>query len=164
MFPGSLFNIIAENNTLYYQAFSSDKRMQLPIIGDGIFANPYLPISYFSFDKNICTYHIADFKYASQKVTVTPPIFNKADLIKFAGIYKNEEFNIEYELIVENNELVAQHSSNEDIILHPFAKNSFYSDEGFFGKLVFKKNKKGNFSGFSLSGQNLNHILFGKIK
>jgi CubicO group peptidase (beta-lactamase class C family) len=164
MFPGSLFNIIAENNTLYYQAFSSDKRMQLPIIGDGIFANPYLPISYFSFDKNICTYHIADFKYASQKVTVTPPILNKADLIKFAGIYKNEEFNIEYELIVENNELVAQHSSNEDIILHPFAKNSFYSDEGFFGKLVFKKNKKGNFSGFSLSGQNLNHILFGKIK
>lgn len=164
MFPGSLFNIIAENNTLFYQAFSSDKKMQLPVIGDGNFTNPYMSISYFSFDNSICTYHIADFKYASKKVKVTPPKLNKANLVKFAGIYKNEEFNTEYELIVKNNELVAQHSSNNDIILYPFAKDSFYSDEGFFGKLEFQKNKEGNIIGFSLSGQNFNHILFVKIK
>ncbi len=164
MFPGSLFNIIAENNTLYYQAFGSDKKMQLPVIGDGSFANPYLPISYFSFDNGICTYHIADFKYASEKVKVTPPKLNKADLIKFSGIYKNVEFDTEYELIIKNNELVAVHSSNDDIILHPFSKDSFYSDAGFFGKLVFQKNIKGKINGFSLSGQNLNQILFVKIK
>ncbi|WP_027388245.1 serine hydrolase domain-containing protein [Chryseobacterium gregarium] len=164
MFPGSLFNIIAENNTLYYQAFGSDKKMQLPVIGDGRFTNPYLPVSYFSFDHGICTYHIADFKYAGKKVKVTPPKLNKADLIKFAGIYKNEEFNTEYELIVKNNELVARHSSNNGIILHPFARNSFYSDEGYFGKLVFQKNTKEKITGFSLSGQNLNHILFVRIR
>jgi len=164
MFPGSLFNIIAENNTLYYQAFGSDKKMQLPIIGDGNFANPYLPISYFSFDYGICIYHIADFKYASNKVKVRPPKLNKADLIKFAGIYQNEEFNTQYELVIRDNQLIAKHSSNGDIILHPFSRNSFYSDEGFFGKLFFQKNTKGNITGFSLSGQNLNHILFVKIK
>jgi hypothetical protein len=164
MFPGSLFNIIAQNNTLYYQAFGSDKRMLLPVIGDGSFANPYLPISYFSFDNGICTYHIADFKYSSNKVKVMPPKLNKADLVKFAGIYKNEEFNTQYELIVKNNELVALHSSNDNIILHPFAKNSFYSGEGFFGKLVFQKNTEGKITKFSLSGQNLNNILFKKIK
>jgi len=114
--------------------------------------------------KNICTYHIADFKYLSEKVKVSPPKLSKTHLIKFAGIYKNEEFNTEYELIIKNNELVARHSSNDDIILHPFAKNSFYSDEGFFGKLFFQKNTKEKITGFSLSGQNLNHILFVKIK
>lgn len=164
MFPGSLFNIIAENNTLFYQAFGSDKKMQLPIIGDGSFTNPYLPISYFSFDKNICTYHIADFKYASKKVKVSPPKLNKNDLSKFAGIYKNEEFNTEYELRVENNELIARHSSNDDIILHPFAKDSFYSDEGYFGKLAFVKDRNSKIIKFFLSGQNLNEIPFIKIK
>lgn len=164
MFPGSLFNIIAENNSLYYQAFGSKNKMQLPIIGENIFANPNLPISYFSFDNNTCTFHIADFKYSSKKVKVMPPKLNKADLIKFAGIYKNEEFNTEYELIVKNNELIAHHSLNDDIILHPFAKNIFYSDQGFFGRLVFQKNTKGNITGFLMSGQNLNHILFVKIK
>ncbi|WP_100075252.1 serine hydrolase domain-containing protein [Chryseobacterium camelliae] len=164
MFPGSLFNIIAENNELYYQAFGSNKKMQLPIIGDGIFANPNLPISYFSFDKNTCIFHIADFKYSSKKVTVISPTLNKNDLIKLAGIYKNKEFNTQYELVVENNELIARHSSNDDITLHSFANNSFYSDEGFFGKLVFRKNIKEEITGFSLSGQNLNNILFVKIK
>lgn len=164
MFPGSLFNIIAENNSIYYQAFGSENKMQLPIIGDGIFGNPNLPISYFSFDNHTCTFHIADFKYSSKKVKVMAPKLNKADLIKLAGIYKNEEFNTEYELIVKNNELIAHHSLNDDIILHPFAKNIFYSDQGFFGKLVFQKNTKGNITGFFLSGQNLNHILFERIK
>ncbi len=164
MFPGSLFNIIAENNELYYQAFGSNKKMQLPIIGDAIFANPNLPISYFSFDKNTCIFHIADFKYSSKKITLVPPKLNKNDLIKLAGIYKNEEFNTQYELIVRNNELIARHISNEDIILHSLANNSFYSDEGFFGRLVFQKNIKEEITGFALSGQNLNNILFVKIK
>lgn len=164
MFPGSLFNIIAENNALFYQTFGNDKMMQLPVIGNGTFANPNLPISYFSFENSTCTFHIADFKYSAKKVKVTPPKLNKTDLIKFAGIYKNKEFNTEYELVIINNELIAKHNSNDDIILHPFTKNSFYSDEGFFGKLVFKKNTKGNITEFSLSGQNLNQILFVKIK
>ncbi len=164
MFPGSLFNIIAENKSLFYQAFGSENKMELPILGDGIFANPNLPISYFSFDNNICTFHIADFKYSSKKVKLTPPKLNKTDLIKFAGIYKNEEFNTEYELTVKNNELIARHSSNDDITLLPFGKNSFYSDEGFFGKVEFQKNTEANVTGFSLSGQNLNLILFIKIK
>lgn len=60
--------------------------------------------------------------------------------------------------------LVAQHSFNDDIILHPLTKNSFYSDEGFFGKLYFLKNKEGKIINFSLSGQNLKSILFTKIK
>ncbi len=164
MFPGSLFNIIAENNTLYYQAFGTEKKMQLPVIGDGIFANPNLPISYFTFDKNNCTYQIADFKYLSKRVKVSPPKPTEINLAEFVGIYKNKEFNTQYELVIKDNKLIAQHSFNDDIMLHPLTTNSFYSDEGFFGKLIFMKNKKGKIISFSLSGQNLNNIQFIKIK
>lgn len=164
MFPGSLFNIIAENNSLYYQAFGTKTKMRLPIIGDGVFANPNLPISYFAFAKNTCTYHIADFKYQSKSVKLSPPKPNEINLIEFVGIYKNEEFNTKYELIIKNNELIATHSFNDDIILHPLTTDSFYSDAGFFGKLIFLKDTKSKIMGFSLSGQNLNNLQFIKIK
>jgi len=164
MFPGSLFNIIAENNSIYYQSFGTANKIQLPIIGDGVFANPNLPISYFTFDKNTCTYHIADFKYPSKSIKVFPPKPNEINLGEFVGIYKNEEFNTQYELHIKNNELIAQHSINNDIILHPLTTDSFYSNEGFFGKLIFLKDTKGKTVGFLLSGQNLNNIAFIKIK
>ncbi|SHK34119.1 serine hydrolase domain-containing protein [Chryseobacterium polytrichastri] len=164
MFPGSFFTIIAENNSLYYQAFGTQNKMVLPIIGDGVFANPNLPISYFSFDKSTCNFHIADFTYPSKRVNVNLPKPNEMNLAEFAGIYRNEEFNTEYELVIKNSELIAQHSLNNDIALHPLTKNSFYSNEGFFGKLSFSKNKEGKIIGFSLSGQNLHNILFTKIK
>lgn len=164
MFPGSLFNIIAENNSLYYQAFGRGDKMLLPVIGDDLFANPNLPISYFSFDKNICTFHIADFKYQSKKIKINPIKFDLEDLSQFTGIYKNNEFNTVYELVIKNNQLVARHSVNDDITLHPFERNSFYSDEGYFGKIEFQKNIKGDITSFYLFGQNLNAIFFNRIK
>lgn len=103
MFPGSFFTIIAEKNSLYYQTFGTENKMLLPVIGDGVFANPNLPISYFSFDQNTCRFHIADFTYSSKKVKINPPKLNEINLTEFVGIYKNEEFNTEYELVIKNN-------------------------------------------------------------
>jgi len=164
MFPGSLFNIIAENNALYYQAFGTENKMLLPVLGDGAFADPTLAISYFTFDQNSCTYHIADFKYPVKHVKISLPKANAINLSEFAGVYRNEEFNTEYELVVKNHELIAQHSFNDDIVLHPLTTNSFYSNRAFFGKLSFLKDMKGKITRFSLSGQNLNDIQFVKIK
>lgn len=164
MFPGSLFNIIAEKNALYYQDFGTENKIQLPVVGDGVFANPNLPISYFVFTKNTCTFHIADFKYPSKSVKVSPPKPHEINLMEFVGIYKNKEFNTEYEFVVKNNKLIAQHSFNDDILLHPLTMNSFYSDEGFFGKLIFLKDTNGKIIGCSLSGQNLFNLQFIKIK
>ncbi len=63
-----------------------------------------------------------------------------------------------------NKELVAVHSFNNNIVLHALSKDSFYSNESFFGKLDFTKNKQGEVVGFVLSGQNLTNIQFIKIK
>ncbi|ASK29663.1 hypothetical protein CEY12_05895 [Chryseobacterium sp. T16E-39] len=164
MFPGSFFTILAENNSLYYQPFGSENKMELPAIGNDRFANPPLPISYFSFGKNTCDFHIADFKYQGKKVQVDLPKANEINLASFVGIYKNEEFNTEYELVLENGKLVAHHSLNEAILLHPLTKSSFYSDEGFFGKLVFASDPHGKVTQFLLSGQNLKDITFVKLR
>lgn len=164
MFPGSLFNIIAENNALYYQTFGTEKKMQLPVVGDGVFANPNLPISYFVFANNTCTFHIADFNYPSKRVNLSPPNPNEINLGKFLGRYKNVELNTEYELLIKDNKLIVQHSFNHAIMLHPLTKNTFYSDEGFFGKLIFLKDKNSKTTGFTLSGQNLYNLQFIKIK
>jgi CubicO group peptidase (beta-lactamase class C family) len=164
MFPGTYYNILAENDTLYFQAYGTNDKAPLPAIGDGDFLFPYIPTSKFSFYDNGFDFHIADFKYACKIINLNPPRLKKANLIKFAGLYRNKEFNTEYELIIENDNLVAVHSLNNNITLYPLAKDSFHSNEPFFGRLDFLNNRRGKIIGFQLSGQNLNHIKFNKIR
>lgn len=63
-----------------------------------------------------------------------PPKGEKINHSEFTGVYKNKEFNIEYELVILHKQLVAIHSINKEIVLNPIAPNSFYSDKAFFGK------------------------------
>lgn len=162
--PGSYSNIIAENDSLYFQSYGTDDKVLLPVIGDGDFVFPEIPTSKFSFYDNGFNFHIADFKYDCKKVKLNPPKTEEINLVEFTGLYKNKEFNTEYELVIENNQLVALHSFNEDILLYPLTKNSFYATEGFFGKLDFSKNNSGEIKGFHLSGQNIKNIKFRKIE
>jgi CubicO group peptidase (beta-lactamase class C family) len=164
MFPGIYYNILADNDTLFFQTYGANDRAPLPVICDGDFLFPYIPTSKFSFYENGFDFHIADFKYACKKVNLNPPKLGKADLVKFAGHYRNNELNTEYELIIENDNLVAVHSFNNSIILYPLDKASFHSNESFFGKLDFINNRRGKIIGFQLSGQNLNCINFIKIR
>ena len=164
MFPGTYYNIIAEKDTLYFQSYGTNDKAPLPVIGDGDFLFPYIPTSKFSFYKNGFDFHIADFKYACTKVELNPPKSGDVSLTEFTGVYYNEEFHTAYELVVENNKLVAIHSFNKNINLHPLSKDSFYSNEAFFGRLNFMKDSKGKVTKFNLSGQNLKDIEFNKIK
>lgn len=164
MRPGKYFNIIAEKDTLYFQSYGNSSKHPLPVIGDGDFLFPYIPTSKFSFYKNGFDFHIADFKYSCTKVMVNPPKLEDVNLSEFTGLYYNEEFKTEYELVIENNNLVAIHSFNKDINLYPISKDSFYSNEDFFGKLDFVKNSEGKVTKFKLSGLNLKDIVFDKIK
>lgn len=164
MFPGTYYNIIAENDTLYFQSYGTNDKAPLPVIGDGNFLFPYIPTSKFSFYKNRFDFYIADFKYTCTKVELNPPKLEEINLSQFIGVYKSKEFNAEYELVIENNQLIAIHSFNNDIHLHPLSKDSFYTNEPFFGKLDFVEDSQGKVVKFQLSGQNLKDIEFNKIK
>ncbi len=96
MFPGTYYNIIADRDTLYFQAYGNKEKAPLPIIGDGDFLFPYIPTSKFTFYKNGFNFHIADFIYACKKVYLYPPKQKEINLSEFTGLYENEEFNTKY--------------------------------------------------------------------
>ncbi|MCX2745488.1 serine hydrolase [Mangrovivirga sp. M17] len=164
MFPGTYYNILAENDTLYFQSFGRKGKAPLPVIGDGEFLFPYVPTTKFSFYENGFIFNIADFKYDCKKVELKPKdIPSKSDLLKFEGAYKNEEFNINYELVMKNNQLVASHSINGDFELFPLAQDSFYTNQSVFSKVDFIKNDQGDIIEFQLSGRNIKNLKFRKI-
>lgn len=164
MFPGTYYNIITQNDTLFFQSYGTKDKAPLPVIGDGKFLFPYISTANFSFYKNGFNFHIADFNYDCPRVNLEPPNAIEINLSAFIGLYKNNEFNTTYELIIENNQLVALHSLNKNIYLDPLSKDSFYSEASYFGKLDFVRNAEGKVIEFKLSGQNLRNIVFKKIK
>lgn len=164
MFPGTYYNIIAEKDTLYFQSYGTKAKAPLPVIGDNEFLFPFVPTATFIFYEDSFIFSIADFKYVCRKVnlkTIKPETVKLSD---YVGVYKNKEFTSLFELVIQNGKLVAKHSRNEDITIHPLSKNSFYSKRSFFGKLDFVRNKQGEVIRFKLSGQNLKNIEFIKLK
>ncbi|WP_103070145.1 serine hydrolase domain-containing protein [Aquimarina sediminis] len=164
MFPGMYYNIIAEKNKLYFQTFGSNEKILLPILEKNVFKVPFIPHSKFTFYKNRFDFRIADFDYPCKKTVIQLPKSKDLELEKFIGTYKNIEHNITYDLVVKENKLMAIHNSIDyNITLQPLAKNSFYSNEPFFGKIDFIFNANKKIIGYKLSGQNLNNIVFKKI-
>ncbi|REC45461.1 serine hydrolase domain-containing protein [Chryseobacterium pennipullorum] len=158
--PGNYIEISTDGKNLY---FSSDKT-PLPGIGDRRFEVPAIPTGNFTFQEGALLYTVGDFKFLCKKVVLKPVKEEKIDLHTFTGIYKNEEFNTIYELIIENNRLVARHSINRDVQLYPLSSSSLYSFKSFFGRLDFIYGKDNAVCGFRLSGANMFNIEFKKIK
>ncbi|NMM47813.1 serine hydrolase domain-containing protein [Marinigracilibium pacificum] len=164
MFPGTYFNIIAENDTLFFQSYGNKNKAPLPTIGDGEFLFPYVPTSKFSFYKGGFIFNIADFKYDCKRVNLPEVKYpNKSDLIPYTGVYHNHEFNLHYEIVILDNQLIAIHQLNGNIPLMDLGNDHFYTNQSFFGKLDFIKNKEGRVNEFLLSGQNLKNLSFKKI-
>lgn len=163
MFPGTYYNIIAENEKLYFQSYGKKDKALLPIIGDDIFSFPYIPGSKFEFYNGGFNFYIADFIYPCTKLYINPPNVLETDLDEFRGIYKNEELNTFYELVIENKQLTAVHAINKSIKLNPLSKDIFYATTSFFGKLDFIRNFHGKIVEFQLSGQNLTNLKFIKL-
>lgn len=162
--PGAYYIIVAENNQLYLKGLGSDEKSILPIIGDGEFTYPAIPTAKFSFYEEGFTYHLADFKYDCKRIELNTISADKVNLKDYTGLYKNEEFNTFYELVLRDNALVAVHSINYDIDLNPLTEDSFYSIEAFFSHLKFRRDSKGKITGFDASGQNMRDVQFLKIE
>ena len=163
MSPGVYYNILAERDTLYFQSYGTSDKAPLPVIGDGDFLFPYIPASKFSFYEGGFDFHIADFAYACKKIKMDPPGYDEIDLSEFIGLYQNMELNTYYEIIMDDNRLVARHPLNEEIMLQPRAEDSFYSTSGFFGQLDFTRDPQGMVTKFTLSGRNVRGLEFRKM-
>ncbi|MEM7551534.1 MAG: serine hydrolase domain-containing protein [Bacteroidota bacterium] len=155
--PGQYWTIESNEKDLYFGGIQEP----LPLIGNGKFKF-FLPTSYLTFYSNSMDFRIADFNYTYEKVNLNPPVLEKDELEKYVGVFKNEEFNIFYEVLIMENKLIAKHLTNGEIILNPLSKNSFYAEYP-LGELDFKLDTEGGVKAFVLSGQNFNNIKFLKV-
>lgn len=162
--PGYYIEVSEKDKQLYWGIYNEEGREELKIAGDDKFMITSIPTAYLTFKPDQVNFRIADFTYMCKRVKLNLPKVERVNLNKFTGFYRNEEFNTIYQLVVENNRLVAKHAMNEDITLYPISKTSFSSGKQYFGKINFKADKKGNINGFNLSAAGLANIEFQKIK
>ncbi|MGG7438471.1 serine hydrolase domain-containing protein [Chryseobacterium arthrosphaerae] len=158
--PGNYLEISSDGKNLY----QGKSKMLLTIMGDDQFGIPAIPTASVTFHKETLTFNVGDFAFVCKKVKLEPIKVNKADLNKLTGFYRNEEFNTIYQLLVEGNTLIARHYINPDVLLYPLSPTNFYSHKSFLGQLDFRKDKKGNVTGFILAGANIANVEFKKIK
>ncbi len=162
MFPGTFYNILAEEDTLFFQSFGASDKAALPNISEKTFEFPYIPHSKFVFYEGGFNFYIADFKYPCEKVELEIP--ENIELDKFVGRYRNKELKVTYELLVKDEVLWAVSDVNSDIRLFPLSASSFYSNVHYFGKIEFVKDESKAISGFLLGGNFLKNIEFVKIQ
>ncbi|TZF93673.1 beta-lactamase family protein [Chryseobacterium panacisoli] len=158
--PGNYLDIKTDGKNLYWD----HNKAPLKAAGDHKFDIPFLPTASFTFHPGKLTYRIGDFTFICKKVILKPLNEDKIDLNKYAGFYRNEEFNTIYQLVVEGNKLVARHAINPDIPLYFLSESEVYSYKSIFGRIKFKNDRNNTISGFMLSGASLNQIEFKRIK
>ncbi|WP_299257955.1 serine hydrolase [uncultured Aquimarina sp.] len=165
MFPGVYYTFIAEKGNLYFQEYGTTDKTLLTILDKNVFNFPYIPHARFVFNNNRVDFHIADMMYPCTKTVLKSPKLENINLQDFTGTYKSTEHNTSYNLVVKNNLLIAIHSNKSyDIVLKPLGKNSFYSNQSYFGKIDFITNTNGTtIESLKVSGQNLKNIVFKKI-
>lgn len=164
MFPGTLFSLRANADTLCYQPFSTELLYPLPCLDSATFSFPYANHSYIEFTGSGMDWHFSDFAYPCEKVVIQLPDPADIELEDYEGLYWNEELRTSYVLDLKDGVLTASHVLNSDIALNPLAKDEFYSDRSFFGKLRFERNANSKVTEFVLSGQNLEGLVFKRVE
>lgn len=162
--PGNYLEISTQGKDLYLGTYNHKGKEPLQVMGDNKFKITSIPTASLTFNNGSVKLRIADFSYTAKKVILNPPKADQVVLNKLVGFYRNEEFNTIYQLLIENNRLIARHPLNGDIKLFPLEPTSFYSTKEYFGQLDFKYDKNNEITGFSLSGANILNIEFRKIK
>jgi len=156
-YPGAYWTFNADGEKLYFKG----SEQPLSSVGNGKFEF-ILPLSFITFHPNAMEFRIGDMNYYCEKIDFNPPTRSKEELEEYVGIFKNEELNVFYELIIFENKLIAKHLTNGEFTLIPLSINSFYAGSP-LGELHFQLNSKGKVDGFLLAGQNFSNIKFIKV-
>jgi len=86
-------------------------------------------------------------------------------LFEYKGAYICEELGVQYNLIINNDTLIANYWRNEKVILTPTEEDSFEGNQYWFQQIKFIRNDKNKIIGFKLSsGNNVRNLLFRKVK
>ena len=95
----------------------------------------------------------------TEKTTSEP--LSPEQLTEFEGAYYAEQLDTTYTLSVRGYQLVAQHIRHDDILL-TYADDHFLGDAWFFPEIRFKRDDSGRVTGFTLTGNRVKGLYFGK--
>src|SRR3546814_7068547 len=87
----------------------------------------------------------------AKRVSLAPFSPEAISLSDFVGRFYSRELHAEYELKIENKQLVELHPRRSPIPLQSYQKDTFSSPEWFFHLLVFKQDAAGQLTGLLLS-------------
>src|SRR3546814_21183864 len=87
----------------------------------------------------------------AKRVSLAPFSPEAISLSDFVGRFYSRELHAEYELKIENKQLVALHPRHPSIPLQPYQNDTFSSPQWFFQRVVFQLDAAGQLTGLLLS-------------
>jgi hypothetical protein len=79
---------------------------------------------------------------------------------EYTGQFYSEELNITYSIVYEKGKLVAKNNRSDDTYLSPINKDDFSGSQWFMGIVTFKRNDKQIITGFTISSDRVNNLVF----
>lgn len=163
IFPGYVFSISKDNNTLFQQVKGDTTKVKLVQISNYEFIYPSLPHSKLVFEKangqsfEFLKWHISDFSYKGNRIEMKEFDKENVNLNEFVGLYYNSELNTTYKFITKENNLMATHCRNNDTILTAFQPDVFVSSLGAFEVI---RNDQKKVIGFYIMTKGIRKIKF----
>ena len=78
------------------------------------------------------------------------------------GRFYSEELETAFDLIVEDQQLIARHIRLGDIILSPTKRDAFVGDKRFFGQAEFIRDTGQQITGYKVSAGRVRNVKFQK--
>jgi CubicO group peptidase (beta-lactamase class C family) len=93
----------------------------------------------------------------------TKPTFSDADLKLYAGTYVSDELDVTYRIVVKDGSLVMQHRRYADSKMKPVTREHFDTGNWWMRNIDFKKDAKGNVTGFAVNSGRILGLKFRKV-
>ncbi len=162
---GGSVQIYVKNDTLRYKGLRSNRENTLVPLDDNTFQfvvrNDDKIILKFINDKFSVVFGDSD-ETIYDKFNLVAPTKNK--LNNYTGLFYNDELDVTYTFLIENDNLVTKNLKNGSITFYPIIKDTFRSNTLMLSNIKFVKNAKDKIIGFTINTNGVKDLYFDKIK
>lgn len=93
----------------------------------------------------------------------TPSNYSKEELMRFTGSFYSPELSTTYQLVIKDDQLVAEHSRLSDIKLQGIKADMFTGNSWYFGEIRFERDEQKQITGLRVSSGRVQNLLFEKV-
>jgi hypothetical protein len=86
--------------------------------------------------------------------------FDAKDLPAYAGIYWSEELETQYDILLKDGKLMADHAHHGEIALTPFGKDEFRGGAWFMPEVRFQRDSSGKVTAMLIGGGRVTGVRF----